>query len=386
MSLLNDLKKIIFGAQSVARSGAERAAETARETERDFRANSADYMDKARRQADQFKSEAREAVDTGSEKAKSALSEFADKLWEEVDYASQQGKQLKAKAEDWLQQREMRTPPPTVSDFENDHPSDPSVTNSFTEPMSDPLKKDKSAADDEPRYNYEDLVPSDDPSPLSEQPIGAPPTEKKKDPLDFEADLDSPPPPRDPSAFEKLGDDVLDKAARAGHEARQSAERLGRKVMDLSEDIGGKILEKGGEALNRAADAGGRLRDKADDLVERARQAAERESMDETLRRAKEMDEQAAARARAFGNRESERSTQDSTLGGMDDFFSRAQRFAEGDYHNEGGKPMRVQENPDYKPKEKGTEYSIPGFDDHDGDGDDLIDDAILDDEDDKDK
>lgn len=379
MSLLNDLKKIFFGAQSVARSSAERAAEAAREAERDFRANSTEYADQARRQADQFRAEAREAFDGGSEKAKSALSDFADKLREEVDYATQQGRELKAKAEDWLHQRETRNPPPTVSEFENDHPTDTPVTNSYSDPMSDLRKQDKPRDDDEPRYNYEDLVTSNDPEPpLTERPVGAPPTEPKKDPIDFEADLDTPPPPREPSAF----DDVLDKAARAGNEARQSAERLGRKVMDLSEEIGGKILEKGGDALHRAADAGGRLRDRADDLVERARQSAERESMDETIRRAKEAEEQAAARARAFGNKESERSTKDSTLGGMDDFFSRAQRFADGDYHNEGGKPMRVQENPDYKPKEKGTEYSIPGFEDHDGDGDDLIDDAILDDDD----
>ena len=102
--------------------------------------------------------------------------------------------------------------------------------------------------------------------------------------------------------------------------------------------------------------------------------------MDETIRKAKEMEEQSAARARVFDDKEQERDTKDSTLGGMDNFWDRADRFAKGDYTNEGGKKMRIQQDPEYKPKDKPN--SIHGFEDRDNDGDDLIDDAILDEED----
>jgi hypothetical protein len=68
----------------------------------------------------------------------------------------------------------------------------------------------------------------------------------------------------------------------------------------------------------------------------------------------------------------------DSLLEGKDDFFEKAKRFAEGDYRNEGKKTgdMKMEKNPDYKPKKDGGKAT--GFDDLDGDGDEIIDDAII--------
>ncbi|MBK7335637.1 MAG: hypothetical protein IPJ00_05510 [Saprospirales bacterium] len=75
-----------------------------------------------------------------------------------------------------------------------------------------------------------------------------------------------------------------------------------------------------------------------------------------------------------------------SELSGKDDFFEKAKRFAEGDYHNTGKKEegkITLSQDPDHVAKKK-KEGEIKGFDDHDGDGDHLIDDAIIDDGDDK--
>jgi hypothetical protein len=98
--------------------------------------------------------------------------------------------------------------------------------------------------------------------------------------------------------------------------------------------------------------------------------------MEETIEEAKRAAEVAEARARAFDGKEGARDTDESTLSGTDSFFDRAARFADGDYANEGGKDMQIKQNPDAKPKEEGG--LIAGFLDSDGDGDSLIDDAEI--------
>ena len=74
-----------------------------------------------------------------------------------------------------------------------------------------------------------------------------------------------------------------------------------------------------------------------------------------------------------------------SLMDGHDDFFEKASKYADGDYHNQGTMDTQmgdvtIKKNPDYiQPEPKG---SVKGFEDLDGDGDELIDDAIvLDDE-----
>ena len=69
-----------------------------------------------------------------------------------------------------------------------------------------------------------------------------------------------------------------------------------------------------------------------------------------------------------------------STLEGKDDFFAKAERFAEGDYHNEGEGTVRILDSKEKEaPQEKEPfKGDIHGFEDTDGDGDPLIDDAII--------
>lgn len=295
MSFFSEIRKLLFGAKSVAKNQGRQARE-----------NVGDWADKARQDLEEMGRE------TG-DKVRSAADEiFGEKTGKEEELRG---------TGDWV--------------------------------------VDESATD----YREDDLVDSS-----RSRPVGAPPTEKSS--LDFEEGLNTPPPPREPSELEKLGNDLLDRAARLGNEAKEAAERTGKKVLDASEKAGGRIREK-------AEELGGELKGRADELVERASRAAEQDSLDEAIRKAREMEEQSAARARAFDNREGDRDTSDSTLSGTGSFFERADRFAKGDYHNEEGKPVRLQKDPDYKAREKPNK--IHGFDDKDGDGDDLIDDAIID-------
>ncbi len=135
----------------------------------------------------------------------------------------------------------------------------------------------------------------------------------------------------------------------------------------------------GDEILDRAAKAGASLKGKTDAFIDHANREAEKMKLEDSIREAKAAAEQAEARARAFDGKEGERKAGNSTLSGTDSFFDRADRFASGDYHNEGGKEVRVQDDPDYQPKKKSD--LIAGFLDTDGDGDSLIDDAIIEEE-----
>jgi hypothetical protein len=101
--------------------------------------------------------------------------------------------------------------------------------------------------------------------------------------------------------------------------------------------------------------------------------------LEDSIEEAKRAAEQAEARARAFDDLEGKRDTGESMLDGTDSFFDRADRFAKGDYHNEGGKAMRIQDDPDFQKKKKSD--LIAGFMDNDGDGDSLIDDAVIEEE-----
>lgn len=180
--------------------------------------------------------------------------------------------------------------------------------------------------------------------------------------IDFEDELilEDPPAPKPPSAFAKAADSTLDSAARAGNTAKGVASKLGNDMLD------------------RAATAGAKLKDKTDAFIDHANREADKMKLEEGIKEAKIAAAQAEARARAFDGKEGER-TGESTLDGTDSFFDRADRFASGDYHNEGGKDMRVQDDPDYVPRKKGD--LIAGFIDGDGDGDSLIDDAIIEEE-----
>ena len=203
-------------------------------------------------------------------------------------------------------------------------------------------------------------------------------------PIDFESDIPAGTPAasaKEPGAIRQINDAALDAAAKAGLAAKEQAGKLAGKIGDVSERVGAKVMQHGDVALSKAAEKGAELKGKFDDFVDHANVEADKMKLEESIEKAKRAGEQAEARARAFDGKEGERDTSESTLDGTDSFFERAGRFADGDYQNEGGKDMTIKKNPHPEQKPKGG--MIAGFEDADGDGDSLIDDAILDEDDD---
>lgn len=314
MSLLNDLKKVFFGAKAVATSAADKAAEAAKEATGELRERSAEWVDTAREEAVEL-----------SGKAKEALGDLKDKIWEETSHAVEKGREMKDQAENWIREK-TETPPPT------------SHAAFAAEPEAVPTPTATSAT-----------------------------TKLTSGPIDFEADLETPPPPKEPGALAQAGDQILDQAARAGAQALETAKDLGAKVMGTSEEIGSVLLEKGGDALLKAQELGSKIWDKADDLVARAQEEASKENLQDATAKAEELNRLAQERAD-----NAVKDSKSSLLDGKDDFFSKAERFARGEYHD-----TSLTKDPNYKAKEKPGKAA--GFDDHDGDGNELIDDAIID-------
>jgi uncharacterized protein YjbJ (UPF0337 family) len=361
MPIFSDLKKLFFGAKSVAKHQASKAGEAAGAMAGDIKDKAGDLLDDAKTAASDLADKAPGYVAQGKE----ALEDLGDKIWEEADAAIDKGKELKDQASDAVNAKlESLNPKPEPEPVDLDADIGLSLEDLGMTTVSEPASPKKGAIDFE-----EDLL---------DDPVG-----KMKDAASGLKDAAG-------DAFNKVKDATagvrgaaaeaadtgLNAAAKTGAGLKDQADILAGKVGDISEVVGAKVLEKGSDLLNRSAEIGADLKGKASDFVDHANVEAEKMKMEETIEEAKRAAEVAEARARAFDGKEGARDTSESTLSGTGSFFDRAARFADGDYANEGGKDMKIQDNPDAKPKEKGG--LIAGFLDADGDGDSLIDDATI--------
>ncbi len=206
----------------------------------------------------------------------------------------------------------------------------------------------------------------------------------KEDEADMDSELDELFAEEDEPGLANASEELLEeKQAEAQEDPgprhhSEEAERLRRQAEELGEDI----LERGNDALEGARALAGKLFDKASEFVERAQQeaAAELEEKQQAAEKLRKEIEQEAAEASDPTKNIFE--ANEDLLSEHEDFFERARRFAEGDYQNEapkGGKgKMDIKKDPDYQGPEKKKGF-VPGFEDLDGDGDEIIDDAILD-------
>ena len=185
--------------------------------------------------------------------------------------------------------------------------------------------------------------------------------------------------------FDELGEDVARAAGEAGKRAQEVSEKVGRRVLDTSDKINERLFEEGGKLWEKAKEKGEGLMGRFDNLVDKANEEAEKESLDDLTEQAREMEDELERRVKERGSKSNaenlEQDRKKGPLGGMDSFFDKAARYAKGDYTGEDKpeKEVTIRKDPDYKPKE--NKGKVKGFDDHDGDGDEIIDDAIIDDD-----
>ena len=146
---------------------------------------------------------------------------------------------------------------------------------------------------------------------------------------------------------------------------------LVNKAGDFAEDVGGKVMETGGDLLEKAGDLKDNLVEKAGELKDIAS-----DKLDETYEKAKAFEAEEALKPK--GEFADETLTAGgSLLEGTDDFFSKADQYAEGDYgaFSEGKTTISKPDNLELPEK---PAVVAAGFEDLDGDGNEIIDDAQI--------
>lgn len=323
MSIINDFKKLLFGAKAIGKSAAESAKEKGKDALEELEHTSAEAMDKAK--------------------------EFAEDLGDKaVNVAENVGKKIldvTGIADDKTTERD--------NDVMDDIMKDSGLDSSETE---DKL--------DLPNLGVDSAAQSK--SQISEEQI----------PSDFESTKD---------ALLEKGKEALDKAGdyseMVGEKVLEKGDELMGKLGNNADELGEQLIDKGGKAIDKAKelaeDLGAKLLRARDELVKKAEEEAAKEGevskdIGEKLSEInKRIEDAISGNNKKFADKPLD-------LGGSelkkhDSFFEKAKRFADGDYQS---KKPRITND---QPASKSESGKVKGFDDMDGDGDEIIDDAIID-------
>ncbi len=205
--------------------------------------------------------------------------------------------------------------------------------------------------------------------------------------------------------FEKSKDglsDVYDKVSNSdlAQKAGDLSETVGEKVMEvgsnlsekfgeISENVGEKVLDVGGDAKDKFGDlsetVGEKVLEAKDKLLDKAQEASTyvSEKFNETMEKAEAFKaEQDAKPKREFA--EDDLDASGSMLEGTDDFFTKAEKFADGDHGAFSEGKITINENTEVlasKGEEVKDQVKAAGFIDRDGDGNEIVDEAIIEEE-----
>jgi len=176
------------------------------------------------------------------------------------------------------------------------------------------------------------------------------------------------------ATYDKISDsDVVKKTVdfteEVGSRVMHSGNDMLGKAGEFSENVGAKVIDKSSKAMDILSEA-------KDALLEKSKQIGGdiNRKFNETVDKAEKfMAEEAAKPVREFA--EDTLDASKPLLGGTDDFFNKAAHYADGDYgaFSEGKITISNATPSSSKPVAK-----VAGQEDHDGDGNEQIDDAII--------
>ena len=361
MGLLNDFKKLFFGAKAVSKHQTERAADAAK--------SEADRLAQlAKDKTNATLHRAEDLFEDAAERGEDLFVKAADKGEELVKGAADKAKELLGKAGKTVDQLD-------------DHPAVREAIDQVETTGRGVLEAGKST-----------LETAAD---LSEQ-VGEQVIKHGKEGLERAADLAenvgrkiNPVLGDMANTFGDAADQTRQRAKSFYDEAQQAAAEAGRDAdsaksagdhakafFDRAQDAAAKAGRPTGDYIPRDGDA-------LTDQAQRTAAAAD-DLFDDLTQRAQNMGDEAAARA----NRPRPDVSR-SELAGKDDFFTKAARFAEGDYDMDGKRPgdrpvdgkITVIDNTNDHVKRQLPAPDRPpvgGFEDRDGDGNEIIDDAEI--------
>jgi hypothetical protein len=189
----------------------------------------------------------------------------------------------------------------------------------------------------------------------------------------FEKIQDSPIVEKAEAISEKVGEKILGKDRENLKKAEEISEKVGEKVIET----GKKAADKGKEVSEKV---GEKILEVKDKIVDKAKEVTDKlgDKLDETIKKAEKMEaEEKANPTPEFAEKPID--LDDSLLDDTDDFFSKADSFSKGDYHSFSTEPIISKPKPEEKAEPKTvTNDKAAGFEDLDGDGDEIADDAVI--------
>lgn len=326
MGFFNEIKKVLFGAKAVTKSAADKAADYGKEKGADFLDSADDFLGSAKDTAGDVGNSMKEKGSDFLGKAKDAAGDFKDSFSEKASDFVDGAKDVANKTYDSLAENEM-------------------------------VNKAGGVAED----------------------VGGKILDAGKK---FEEKAGG--------IAENVGGVILDKGG-----------DLLEKGKDLSESIGEKIHDIAGDAMEKANDLGSTIQDKTNDLVEKANEAAAKDNLENQIDEASTLGERLESHIKGKDILDQKDAPigydklDESLLERKDDFWSKAEKYAEGDYSGKGKeetpsaandifanteeRQKQLEEAAEDTPEKEPFKGDIKGFTDNDGDGDPLIDDAIID-------
>lgn len=391
MAFFNDLKKLLFGAKSVGKSAAETVAEAGKEAGKNLAQESSEMLEKAKQQAEVIGKVVQDKAGQLIDKAADLAEDVGEKVLQTAEVAKAKAKDfadnLSGDAEEKAQSNSTSAP----TEKSPEEKAAAAVPETDTLELKEIPGSMEREADSEPANKQEEktaaAVPETDPLALVKD------TGRKV--MDAGSDLAD----KLEEKAEKIGGALLAHSDKAMDKAAELTENLGKKVLETggkladkfgetAEDVGEKLFEKGGEALEKAkdfvADVGSKVLKAKDDLAAKAEEEAAKtgKTADSLIDKMKDLNQKLEDKISGNNAQFADKplDTGGSEFKKHDSFWDKAKKFAEGDYHGKGNQPksgeMNIQDNPDYKAPEKTGK--VKGFDDRDNDGDELIDDAII--------
>lgn len=381
MALLNDLKKILFGAKAVTKSAADKTFDAGKEAGKGLADSGSEMFEKAKEKVE----DVGKIVMNKADQAVDRAGDFAEEVGEKVMQATET---VKAKA----------------SAFFNDEESAPETPVKNSDIMDEIIAESKSPnpADEAEILELPPLKSSAEQPKLIEQPDEEDIFDSLKKTASSAGakvmETGTGMAEKFGETAEKVGGTILEGSEKAMDKAADFTENVGKKVMETgsnmvekfgetAEDVGEAIFEKGGEALEKAkgfaTNIGSKILDAKDELFAKAEAEAAKsgETADSLIDKMKNLNQKLEDKISGNNQQFADKplDTGGSEFSKHDSFWEKADRFAKGDYHMKGKEPkpgeLTIKENPDYKAPEKGK---VKGFDDGDNDGDELIDDAII--------
>ncbi len=177
----------------------------------------------------------------------------------------------------------------------------------------------------------------------------------------------------------KAGSEKFAQAKKAGSAAFEQAKKSGGEALDKAVDASDKVWEKIEGAGEKVAEAD--IPGKAQELVDKVTDKVNT-TMDDMLKKAEELDKTIEDERKAMDADDDgyadipthqKLRDQGSLIPDKDDFWSKAESYADGDYAM--GKARVVGTDDSVQDADDGK---LKGFEDRDGDGDPLMDDAII--------